>query len=179
MIPALLVAQTKIPPAPKPNNAPSVATPNDTPSGPTLEETVRFINEQRQSESPLVDDYSVTGDEPQSWHWAITYGKLWVDDDCVLHDQFKVGLNNLESRPWSENRILLNKADPRGIKIEEVSEFNRIADLKRGKDNHYQYEVPIYQIGIFISPDKNLVERVAKAYIHAIALCGGGKDQPF
>jgi hypothetical protein len=171
-----LAAQTKTPPAPtatQSQSQPAVGVA-------TLVNTIQFIQDQLSAISPVTSDYTVSGDETQSWQWALTYGKVWLQDGCILRYEDKLGLANVNARPFEQFGRDLSKQDPRTVKVENVEDRWREIDLKNGKTNFYHFSKRVYVVAdAFYFVDESLADRVAKAYIHAIVLCGGGKDQPF
>jgi hypothetical protein len=91
--------------------------------------------------------------------------------------------------------------DPNSIAVKDEAEVRHVNDLAMfERDTSYVMNPPVYVIAIsqvgpviiegiqkqtktevrlFMSTDKILTGRIARAYIHAIVLCGGGKNQPF
>lgn len=94
-------------------------------------------------------------------------------------------------------QVDLKKLDPATIEIRSASSFLHEFYLRLQQNEVFTSHPDIYEVGyfeviiatdgnklrqwdvLFVSENKPLAERVAKAWIHAIVLCGGGKAQPF
>jgi hypothetical protein len=200
----LLIAQTETPPAPKANAPFAAATP-----GPTLEETTKFIVDQTLSQSPIYHRYQVhfTFQPDMSFATEETWNSFsfsgcrsvserasaWEGGSLKSNQSVELGSidpNSITVRDYAQilhiNDLAIREQvhDNLSVHLTDVYSANPPVYVIAVKQSSplvvegVQKQVPL-EVPLFLSADKALAERVARAYIHAIVLCGGGKNQPF
>jgi hypothetical protein len=145
-----LNAQTPIPATPPAQPAPPA-------SGPTMEQTIAFINDAFTKQGVVFwDNNKQTG---QSAH---------LESPCVLaysSTQYINGIGEPITLDWW--KIDLEKDDPRNLKIDQHSTYY-VIQINRSAYSDDR-NLAVASLGVF--RDKSTTERVAKAYIHAMVLC--------
>jgi hypothetical protein len=180
LLSAPALAQTAIPPPPKPAD-----------SGPSLEATMQFIQEKlslleevkytlyghtnepvTNQVIPFVVEITNVTIDPEScnigYHWKVSVYDATAkerDMQIPLRDVQMTALSTLEQYSKNSygrdgNNILVDRTDPPVFVLQVLR--------KDGPANDFDFI------------DKDLANRVAKALMHAMVLCGGGsKPEPF
>jgi hypothetical protein len=192
-----LQGQTPSPtPRPAPAQSAAPAQPPTPVAGPTMEQTLAFINRAYAEQGPFEFTWYATqtyvdGDRESRRRSGDSHGHMEALSatasvfPCVLH---------ISGGSLKPTEIRLSTIDPRSVGLttwaasaderapqyaphETVPEvfIVRARQPVSAADEKTLERVP--WLGIFL--DKSLAERVAKAYIHAIVLCGGGSDSAF
>ncbi len=177
---------------------PAVGAP--TTSGPSLAETMQFIQEKlnglgkvafvdfRQETSSgstwtstFTNEISnVVADQNQcriSYHWKLTNdGSTYKDKNSVfsLRDVQEIVVKPLEQY---ETEFYAKNGHPNAIVTSTSPHMTALeVRLPRGEENFFLFS----EVNTFLFADANLADRVAKAFTHAVELCGGGsKPEPF
>ncbi|HME57481.1 MAG TPA: hypothetical protein VKF63_04025 [Terracidiphilus sp.] len=188
-----IVAQGGTPASPPAAGAP-------TNSGPSLAETMKFIQEKlnglgkvafidfRQNASSgstwtstFTNEISnVVADQNQcriSYHWKLTNdGETYKDKNSVfsLRDAQEIVVKPLEQY---ETEFYAKNGYPNSIVTSTSPHMTALeVRLPRGEENFFLFS----EVNTFLFADADLADRVAKAMVHAVELCGGGpKPEPF
>jgi hypothetical protein len=137
---------------PTPTQPQAQATPSAPPatSGPTMEQTIAFINEAFANQGAIADPKATFTDQ-----------RVTLIAPCVLRYHYLQVITNLGDDEESMD-LPLKTLDPRTISISgNTSLFISVASPKVG------FAKPF--LGVFRS--KETADRVMKAYIHAMAFC--------
>jgi hypothetical protein len=147
---ALLLQQTATPPPPPPPAASDVA-------GPSMEDTVKFIN----------DSFTQTGLIEGHKKFEISDQKTVLIAPCTLQYTSKIKHGAVDKE---DNVIRLDRADPLSTELDPVAGYFDLVVKQpiQKKDNKHHVQQGV-AYGHFLS--KDLGERVAHAYIHAIVMC--------
>jgi len=156
---------------PTPTQAPAPTT------GPTMEQTIAFINDAYVKQDDVRYQVSTKADEEFKEQALVSEGP------CNIRYEYRIShFDSMKSQPyytslWSQ-RLFLDQADPRTIATvpKDVNPpIFRVIVKPNGKQPHVfsdgedQGFKPDIILGVFFDKDK--ADRVAKAYIHAIVLC--------
>jgi hypothetical protein len=153
-----------------------------TPTGPSVEDSVSFINAQLASQSFHFVAHR-SGDQQGDIDAEVGGQSLALVGSCIT--EFKSGASD-------KGRITpLEDVDPRSVSVEDYATWEHevtIKDKSHPRNISFIFDPPVYLVldskglesGLWLRfSSRSIAERVAKAYIHAVVLCGGGKNQPF
>jgi len=156
-------------------------------SGPSLETTMQFIQENA-AEGKLAYTASVSDASQQGVEWSnkfmvemsnlaadagacrITYHWRAVENDKPIDDaDYSLAFKDVKeimvlSQEQNQNQVDSRNGHPDWNSRITPSLFALIAKRPRGVVN------------VFLFSDEGMANRVAKAMVHAVELCGGGKD---
>jgi hypothetical protein len=169
-----------VPPPPKPND-----------SGPSLEATMKFIaekvaDESKQSYTASVADSSQPGAE-WSNKFAVEITNFVADTKaCRISFHWRAEVNGRVSDNTDYNLTL---KDVREIVVMPQAQNQQQVDTRSGHPAwSSRIEPGLFTLvarrpksleNAFLFSDEATAGRVAKAMVHAVELCGGGKDEPF
>ena len=170
-----LCAQQAVPPPPQPA------------SGPTIEKTMQFIQENA-AEGKLTYTAFVTDASQQGVEWS---------------NKFTVEMSNLVADPAACRITYHWRAEENGKPIDDADYSLALKDVKEivvlsqdqnqnqvdNRNGHPDWNSRISPtlftliakrpkglVNVFLFSDEEMANRVAKAMVHAVELCGGGKD---
>jgi hypothetical protein len=169
------LTQTATPPvAPKDG---SLSTPTN---GATLEDTAKFIDSLTRAQSPVL--YETVTDshdksKPLLTNRLFNYRRVQIVN-CNLSIEYN---STSASGPWDSWSVPLQRLDPLGVRIVTWSTSENRNNILNGTRQTMQTIPELYKVEpLYLAiSDKSQAERVAKALIHAIVLCGGGKGEAF
>ena len=168
-------------------------------NGPTMEQTLAFINKMLAEQGPVSMRVDANGTITDP---TFTFYPLTVNTPCILFSRYTMSVTAVAAPPRDETQDLkLSTVDPRSVQVKpygtwlddsaphlgpfSVSPARFVVTLRQpvndlpvtveGKITVRHERQPM----VAIFSDQSTAERVAKAYIHAAALCGGGSDSPF
>jgi hypothetical protein len=168
-----LQAQTPAPPSPP---APV--------AGPTMEETVAFINKAYTEQGPISYMQGIRNQPGGLFEDKVPLQSLTIDATCTAgilgYGKPGTGL--------SIQHMSLKGQDPRFIRVVTLAEEDNEEAAKHGYSSDEISQPEIYLVAAPMSnvedarlgyfTNKAIADRVAKAYIHVFVLCGGKAD-PF
>jgi hypothetical protein len=150
--------------------------------GPSVEDSISFINTQLASQSFHMVAHR-SGDQQGDIGMDISGQSLVLVGSCIA--DFKTAVSDT-------GRITpLENIDPRSISVQDYATYSHelaTKDTSHPQNITFTFDPSVYLVvdsggldkGIFLRfSSRSIAERIAKAYIHAVVLCGGGKDQPF
>jgi hypothetical protein len=189
---AVCVSAQKVPPPPKPAN-----------EGPSLEVTMKFIQDKLNGLGPINYDYqwtnTATGLTQRARHLTDEWTEVEADPKtCVLRGHVKEIMNgkvrwdrDVSYRVRAIQKILV-------MNLEQQQNQNHatagLSDSARVSPPIFVIEVDLESFparlywdpnsgkdhGFFFLYEEEMANRVAKALVHAVELCGGGgKPEPF
>jgi hypothetical protein len=180
---ATALAQMSVPPPPQP--AP------DKPAGPPLEVTMKFIQDKLNEIGTVnfagyVHDASNNTDGVQKF--SSTISNAAANSGACTLSYHRLVFNN-GSREHDEN-IFINLRDVQNISVLPDEQDWQMYLVRTGETTKTVKDVPdIYALVIKLANGKDptirfyeqaMADRVAKALVHAVELCGGGpKPEPF
>jgi len=175
-------AQQSVPPPPQP--AP------DKPAGPTLEVTMQFIQDKLNGIGTVnfagyVHDSANNTDNVQKF--AATFSNVVANPSACTLSYHRLVINN-GSREHDEN-VLINLREVQSISVLPDEQDWQMFLVRTGDTTKTVKDVPdVFALVIKLPGrdptirfyDQALADRVAKALVHAVELCGGGpKPEPF
>lgn len=175
-------AQQNVPPPPKPKD-----------DGPTLDVTFKFLQEAidavgKLNEIDYIHDNKDGADWSESWTFEISQFR-GNTDVCGIDYHRK---HTHDSKPIADQDVGQLLKDVKEIRVVPREEKLKEADSKAGHPEwSTKVEPSIYVVTLklglsnisnvhnFYFSDEILANRVAKAFNHAVELCGGGSKDPF
>jgi hypothetical protein len=176
---ALGLAQQSVPPPPKPAS-----------DGPSLEATMKFIQEKIEQQGKL--NYAAhVHDSQDGSNWVVPFSTLQtniVANPTLCRISYHERRTRRDEVTADDDYWFALKA------VQEMVVMSREQGLKRADTNaghptwDSKVDPPIWLIearykggqNIFYFHEEEIANRVAKALVHAVELCGGGKTQePF
>jgi hypothetical protein len=150
--------------------------------GPSLEITMKFIREKLEAKQTEVTVIEISA-EPTTCQFTETFGVPSVEtvsfpfrevekiEVMSIREAFRVSGSDSEPRYPNDFEISLHMTRQRSVHLE-------LKHMKKGKsvvdEDRYQGEWS------FTVADEDSANRIAKAMLHAVELCGGGsKPEPF
>jgi hypothetical protein len=186
-----IMAQDSVPPQPaaQPPAAAPVAAPADT--GPSLAETMQFIQDKLNDLGTVA--YVVYFQDANDGNtWTQTFKDEFSNivagqSQCSISYHLKE-TNNGRGDPGGNAVISLR--DVQGIVVMPYEQGNTESSAKNGSPNivttatnppltELQVRRPHGKENNFVFTDADLADRVAKAMLHAVELCGGGNKDKF
>ena len=187
---------TQVAPPPRPAVAQAATAPNTTAgttaSGPTLDATMEFLQRKMLELTPL--SYEVFGQDSDTGaasNFKVTtahFTSVHADPaTCVLDS---VESSTDESGRTNQSAYSLSLREAQDVVVEPLEQFSSqyIAMLGRPNIVYSSTNPGVTAVVIRKSPkaftrilvtDPGLADRLAKAAVHAIELCGGGNKDPF
>jgi hypothetical protein len=181
---ALSAAAQNVPAPPKPD------------SGPSLEVTMKYIEDKLNAVNFTTIQTGHTGDDGR-WRISITSAR-GVPQGCGL--SWQLTLFDLDEKNAQNTYSRLSLGDARAVTVQSASDFYH----QKGFDaDDFQFQPQYYRLTIKMQsgkpahshidadpdsdaseviaelPDEESANRLAKAVVHAIELCGGGDNDPF
>jgi hypothetical protein len=180
---AIAQARRAVPPPPKPSD-----------DGPSLEVTMKFIQDKLSSVGPT--DYMIyrhdeiaQSDSQNKFHFELS--NVVADPTaCTLSNTTSVKKDDGKPNPVSHSIALKGVADIVVLPLEQ--QYKKSSATEGHPELSYRADPPIFAVVVHLSDpadhiwnyfnfyDEALADRVAKALLHAVELCGGGsKPEPF
>jgi hypothetical protein len=176
------------PPPPKPED-----------NGPSLEATMKFIQDKTNGQGVVTYNWRLASSEQPDRTTSQQLDVLAEPATCSLKGKKKI--TEVDSADNRENTFALSFRDIKEITVESAE----TAWSKGYPYKHFTFSPPIFQLLLhaeqpaikshwkgatesssvvrdleFIFADEEMANRVAKALVHAVELCGGGsKPEPF
>jgi hypothetical protein len=176
-------AQQSVPPPPQPVS--------DKPAGPSLEVTMKFIQDKLNALGTVnfagyVHDSANNADGVQ--RFSATFSNVVANPGACSLSYHRLVLNN-GSREHDEN-VVINLRDVQSIAVLPDEQDWQMYLVRTGETTKTVKDVPdISALVIKLNNGKDptirfyeqeMADRVAKALVHAVELCGGGpKPEPF
>jgi hypothetical protein len=181
---AVTAGAQNVPPPPKP------------PSGPSLEVTMKYIEDKLNGVNFTTIQKSNTGDS-HSWRLKITSAQ-GVPQGCML--SWRLTQFDLDEKNAQDTYSRLSLGDAKAVTVQSLSDYYHQAGfdaddflffpqvyrltikMQSGKAAHSHIDAePDGDVTEVVAelPDKEYADRLAKAIVHAIELCGGGDNDPF
>ncbi len=173
-------AQQNIPPPPKPPD-----------SGPTLEVTLKFITDKIGDEGKLAYSTTVTDTAQQGPEWTnkfeveLTNAAFDVNACKISYHWHAVQNGNVSD----DKDYTLNLREVKDLVVLSQEENQHQVDARNGHDSwRSRLTPPIFVLvahrpkkveNVFLFSEEEMANRVAKAMVHAVELCGGGNNEPF
>jgi hypothetical protein len=180
---SLALAQQAVPPPPQPVP--------DKPAGPSLEVTMKFIQDKLSEIGTVnfagyVHDSSNNSDGVQKF--SATVSNVAANPDACSLSYHRLVFNN-GSREHNEN-VFINLREVRNVSVLPDEQDWQMYLVRTGDSTKTVKDVPeIIALVIKLNNGKDptirfyeqeMADRVAKALVHAVELCGGGpKPEPF
>jgi hypothetical protein len=164
-LPCLAMAQQEVAPPPNPNE-----------SGPSLEVTLNFItdrmNEQGKLQFTVYVHDAVSGHD-STRNLTIENGKMKFDAaKCTVgKPPWEIKLKNVRDILVDPDLSHFVTMNPASLKITGSDRPSPILTVRYNGNKHSN--------SLFLFREPEMADRVAKALIHAVELCGGGKPDPF
>jgi hypothetical protein len=178
MLSTTALAQRAVPPPPKPVD-----------SGPSLAATLQFIQE-RVLQQGKVNYAAYVHDNSAGNDWTVQKAVEITNivprpETCILSYHFKL---------WNNGTIAIDQdagipfRDAEDVIILPVEQAWKEVDSKAGNTTwSYRSDPPVFILRVrrkvgyneINFTDEAMANRVAKAMVHAIELCGGGNKDPF
>jgi hypothetical protein len=177
------LAQQSVPPPPQP--AP------DKPAGPSLDVTMKFIQD-KLSEIGMVNFAGYVHDSANNTDWvqkfSVTFSNVAANPGACTLSYHRLVINN-NVREHDEN-VFINLRDVQSITVLLDEQDWQMYLVRQGETTKTVKDVPeIIVLDIMMSKgvdhpirfyEQEMADRVAKALVHAVELCGGGpKPEPF
>jgi hypothetical protein len=174
------LAQQNVPPPPKPPD-----------NGPSLADTMKFIQEKLNGLGPInfvVFAHDDVAGNDWTYQRKVEISNLVADShSCIVQYHFTV-TDNGTVRANLDAGIPLKAVE--NIIVTPEGQRLRETDTAEGHPSYSsRVEPPVFVLktvrsnngGLneFYFPDEDLANRVAKAMVHAVELCGGGNKEPF
>lgn len=173
-------AQQSIPPPPRPPD-----------SGPSLEVTLKFVQDKVGDEGKLSYSAAVTDTAQQGVEWT---NKFEVE---LSNPTFNTGACSV-SFHWhsvvndkvaDDSNYTINLREVSQVVLLSQEENQAKVDTRNGHDTWQSRIAPPLFVLVVQRPkkvenallfsEKDMADRVAKALVHAVELCGGGSKEPF
>ncbi|MGD0683067.1 MAG: hypothetical protein ABR990_13575 [Terracidiphilus sp.] len=178
LLSAPALTQTAVPPPPRPAD-----------SGPSLAATMQFIQE-RVGQQGKINFALYVHDNAAGNDWIVQKAVEFTNivphpETCILNFHFKL---------WHDGSIATDQdfwipfRDVEDVVIQPVEQSIKDVDNKAGYTTRsYRSDPPVFALRVrrkvtfneFDFTDEDMANRVAKAMVHAIELCGGGNKDPF
>ena len=173
-----LNAQTAVAPPPKPAD-----------SGPSLAVTMQFIQDKLNQQGKInFADYVHDNAAGKDWVTQNAYeiGEVVIHpESCIISYNVKTWVNGAAG-VGGDGYIPFN--DVQDVVILPVEQAWKEIDSKAGNTTRsYKSDPPVFSLRVrwkvdyneFHFTDEDTANRVAKAMVHAVELCGGGNKDPF
>jgi hypothetical protein len=161
----------------------AIPSPPPSAGGATMNDTVRFINDQQLAAGAVMTHFTESGDIDNSGTNGLHWGKAWLADACTLVVEYKNHQEDRDYMQFAQSITDLSAIDPRNVRVELEPEWEKREGLKNGKNVLMVDDPPLYIVTFgdaedyhFSSLDQDQAVNVAKAYIHAVALCRSGSQ---
>jgi hypothetical protein len=180
---ATVPAQQAVPPPPQPAS--------DKPAGPSLEVTMKFIQD-KLNEIGTVNFAAYFHDSSDNSDWvqkiSVTYSNAVANPGACSFSYHRLAISN-GSKQHDEN-VIINLHDVQSIVVLPNEQNWQMHLARNGDTTNTIKDVPdIYDMNIKLPKgddysisfyEQETADRVAKAMVHAVELCGGGpKPEPF
>lgn len=169
-------------------------------SGPTMEQTLAFINKMLAEQGPVITKVIASG--TPLGQYTDTFYPVTASTPCIFLGRHTVSSTGTAAASRDETLdVKLSTVDPRSVQIKPYDEWlNSVApSVGPFSVSPARFVItlrqPVNDLPVTVEDgvtvrhdrqpmmaifsDQSTAERVAKAYIHAAALCGGGNDSPF
>jgi hypothetical protein len=173
-----MVWAQRVSPPPKPPDA-----------GPSLDVTMRFIQDKITDEDKLTYRAFVSSDPGFGWEnqFKVAITNLAADATaCRISFHWRAEVNGKVS---DDSDYTLNLKDVRHVIVLPQEQNQQQIDARTGHPAWTSQFTPrLFTLvaqrpkgveNAFLFSDEEMAGRVAKAMVHAVELCGGGKEEPF
>ena len=173
-------AQQNIPPPPKPPDA-----------GPSLEVTLKFIQDKLGEEGKIAYSAAVTDTAQQEIEWTNKFvvelsNPAFDTAACRITFHWRAEVNG---KVADDKDYTINLREVSKLVVLHQEENQRQVDARNGHDSYQSRITPaLFALiaqrpkkveNVFLFSDEEMANRVAKAMVHAVELCGSGSSEPF